>query len=51
MPVPIFNASYDTIEDIYEEYPEDDNSNFNQESTEEAFSVASKIKRKWYFGI
>lgn len=45
MPVPIFNASYDTIGgDIYEEYPEDDNSNFNQESTEEAFSVASKIK-------
>ena len=45
MPVPIFNASYDTIGgDIYEEYPEDDNSNFNQESTEEAFSVASKSK-------
>lgn len=45
MPVPIFNASYDTIGgDIYEEYPEDDDSNFNQESTEEAFNVASQIK-------
>lgn len=44
MPTPATNSCYDTIGgDIYEEYPEDDN-NFNQESTEVAFEVASKIK-------
>lgn len=44
MPIPVSNACYDTIGgDIYEEYPEDD-TNFDQESTEAAFDVASKIK-------
>ncbi|RCK59197.1 Peptidyl-prolyl cis-trans isomerase CYP7 [Candida viswanathii] len=44
MAIPITNACYDKIGgDIYEEYPEDD-SNFNQDSTESAFEVASTIK-------
>ncbi|EMG46169.1 Peptidyl-prolyl cis-trans isomerase, putative [Candida maltosa Xu316] len=44
MPIPVYNASYSDIGgDIYEEYPMDD-TNFNQESTEEAFAVSDKIK-------
>lgn len=44
MGVPVYNASYDSISgDIYEEYPEDD-TNFDQESTQEAYDAACKMK-------
>ncbi|CAK9437846.1 uncharacterized protein LODBEIA_P22240 [Lodderomyces beijingensis] len=44
MGVPVYNASYDPVGgDIYEEYPDDD-ANFNQESAQEAYDAALKMK-------
>lgn len=44
MPVPIFNASYDTRGgDIYEEFPDDDE-HIDKESSESVYEAASRIK-------
>lgn len=44
-PVPIYNANYDTIGgDIYEEYPGDDEGNFDPEKPAESLKASETIK-------